>query len=95
MLIELRQDRIEYSRESKQGKAHSYFRNHTTAVLLCDCCGNKFERRARDMDPRRLTKDHTHVCLDCSPKKYAQRKGVESRRFWNITVDLDKDLDSI
>lgn len=95
MLLEIRQVRKEYSRLSKGGASHSYFRNHAVAILLCDSCQTQFERRVRDMDPRRLTVEHTHVCSNCNPKKYAQNKGVESKRFWNTTVDLDKNLDDI
>lgn len=47
------------------------------------------------MDRRRLTEEHVHVCQSCDQKQYAQRKGAESRRFWNTTVDLDKDIGSI
>lgn len=95
MLVEIREVQIEYSRLSKAGIPHHYIRTHKVAVLTCDCCSSQFERRVRDMDPRRLTKDHTHVCSSCSQKKYAQNKGVENRRFWNTTVDLDKDIDDL
>lgn len=47
------------------------------------------------MDHRRLTPDHIHVCANCNPKQFAQKKAVEGRRFWNITADLDIDLDQI
>ena len=47
------------------------------------------------MDPRRLTVEHSHVCAECNQKQYAQSKGVENKRFWNTTVDLDRDIDSI
>jgi hypothetical protein len=47
------------------------------------------------MDRRRLTQDQVHVCGNCDQKRYAQSKGVESKRFWNITADLDQDVDSI
>lgn len=95
MLIEIQKVKKEYQRLSKQGKSHSYFRTHEVAVLRCDCCAVQFERRTRDMDPRRLTADQAHVCNTCDQKRYAQRKGVENRRFWNTTVDLDQNIDSI
>jgi hypothetical protein len=47
------------------------------------------------MDPRRLTNEHVHVCPSCPSKRFAQTKGIESRRFWNTTVDLDQGLDSL
>jgi hypothetical protein len=95
MLLEIRQIKKEYQRLSKQGKSHQYFRTHEIAILRCDSCGIQFERRVRDMDRRRLTLEHDHVCSDCDQKRYAQSKGVENKRFWNTTVDLDKDIDSI
>ena len=30
-----------------------------------------------------------HVCPSCNPKQFAQAKGVERRRLWNIPVDSD------
>lgn len=95
MLIAIRQAKKEYQRLSKQGKTHLYFRTHEIAVLQCDSCGTQFERRTRDMDRRRLTTEHSHVCKDCDQKRYAQSKGVENKRFWNTTVDIDRDIDSI
>jgi hypothetical protein len=95
MLVSIRQIRKEYQRLSKQGRVHPYFRTYEVAVLQCDSCGLQFTRRTRDMDPRRLTAEHSHVCGSCNQKQYAQSKGVENKRFWNITVDLDQDIDSI
>lgn len=95
MLLEIRQVQTKYSRLSKSGVEHCYVRKHKIAVLLCDSCKTQFTRRVRDMDPRRLTAEHSHVCPACNPKQYAQSKGVESKRFWNTTVDLDRDIDSI
>lgn len=95
MLLEIKQVRIEYARHSKNGKEHTYFRNRSVAILKCDCCGTTFERAVKEMDHRRLSAEYTHVCPNCNPKKYAQGKGVESRRFWNTTVDLDIGLDKI
>jgi hypothetical protein len=95
MLLEIYQCRIEYTRLSKKGTPHTYFRNRKVALLCCDCCKTKFERPVKEMDHRRLTSNNTHVCANCNPKQFAQNKGVESRRFWNTTVDLDKDIDSI
>lgn len=89
MLLEIYQVRIEYSRNSKTGKTHTYFRKRSMARLLCDGCGTIFERAVKQMDPRRLTDEHTHVCPTCDTKRFAQSKGAESRRFWNTTVDRD------
>lgn len=95
MLLEIYQVQKEYSRPSKQGKVHVYYRTQRVALLQCDCCGARFERRTSQIDPRRLTINHTHVCPKCPTKRFAQSRGVESRNFWNTTVDHDVDIDSI
>ena len=95
MLIEIKQVRTEYTRLSKNGNKHVYFRNRNMAVLKCDCCTITFERPVREMDTKRLGAGYTHVCPNCNPKQFAQSKGVECRRFWNTTVDLDVDIDKI
>jgi hypothetical protein len=93
MLVKLYTQQVEYIR-IKNGQRWPYYRTHGMALLQCDCCGMRFERRISQIDPRRLTPDHRHVCSNCPSKQFAQSKGVESRRFWNTTVDLDQDLDS-
>jgi hypothetical protein len=95
VLIRIDKVQKEHSRTSSKGVAHKYVRSHTVAVLRCDCCGVEFERRTRLMDYRRLSEQHNHVCSTCNSKQYAQKKAVESRKFWNTTVDLDKDIGSI
>ena len=95
MLVEIYQIRTEYSRLSKTGKLHTYFRNRSIAVLKCDCCKNNFERPVGQIDYRRLSLDHSHVCPTCNQKKFAQKRSIVSKRFWNTTVDLDIDIDTI
>ena len=95
MLLEIYQVRIEYSRNSKKGKSHAYFRKCSMARLLCDSCGAIFERPVKQMDHRRLTQSHNHVCPNCDAKRFAQNKSVESRRFWNTTVDKDVGIDEL
>ena len=95
MLIEIYNLRTEYARTSKQGTAHSYFRTRKMARLSCDSCKAVFERPVGNMDHRRLTESHIHVCPNCDAKRFAQSKGAESRRFWGTTVDLDIDIDEL
>lgn len=95
MLVKVYQVKVEYIRNSKHGQPHKYFRTRNVAVLKCDSCSQEFERRVSSMDHRRLTTEYSHVCPGCNPKKFAQSKGVEGRRFWNTTVDLDVDIDTI
>mgnify|MGYP006286098411 CR=1 FL=1 len=95
MLVKIYQVRTEHTRLSKNNNPHTYFRIRKIVVLKCDNCGAEFERAVRDMDPRRINSESSHVCPKCNPKQFAQRKGVEGRRFWNTTVDLDIDIDKI
>ena len=95
MLLKVYLQKKEYTRKSKNGHIHTYYRNQSVAVLKCDSCNIEFERPVKKMDHRRLGSEYTHVCPNCNPKQFAQNKGVESRRFWNTTVDLEIEIDKI
>jgi DNA-directed RNA polymerase subunit RPC12/RpoP len=92
MFIEIVQVQTEYSRTSKRGKSHKYYRTRKEARLQCDSCGQEFSRPVGRIDPKRLSNEYAHVCPDCDGKRFAQSKGAERRRFWNITVDSDLDI---
>jgi len=72
-----------YTRKSKLGQEHNYFRKHTLAVLRCDNCSEIFTRCKAKMDPKRLSNNYFHCCTICDSKKFAQRKGAERRTIWN------------
>lgn len=95
MLIKILQVSKEYIRKSKNGLDHKFVRKHQIAQLKCSSCHSIFERRIRDMDHRRLTENHDHVCPNCNPKKYAQKLGSQSRKFWNTRVNDDRSIDTI
>ena len=81
-----------YMRRSKRGKTHAYYRNKTVIIFRCDCCQGVFNRDKGDMDPKRLTNNFYHVCGDCDAKKFAQEKGVEARKIWDMPVSSLKTL---
>ena len=89
MFIETKKIKTQYTKVSKLKNAHSYSRTKTVAVLQCDCCQSLFERDQGSMDYRRISDRFYHVCADCNPKQFAQKKGVERRQLWNISVDSD------
>ena len=95
MIKETRTVTTEYTRTSKLKKSHGYTRTKTVAVIECDSCRSLFERDVGTMDRRRLDNGYYHVCSNCNPKKFAQNKGVEHRRFWNMPVDSDIDITKI
>jgi hypothetical protein len=80
---------MHYVRKSRSGVEHSYSRIKTLVVLKCDVCNSTFEREQGKMDYRRVSEGYQHVCPNCNQKKFAQSKGVESRRLWNLPADSD------
>jgi hypothetical protein len=95
MFIETKKHLIKHSRVSKLGRSHNYTRTKTVAIFKCDCCSCIFERAVGDMDKRRISNDYYHVCSNCDSKKFAQIKGVERRRLWNLPVDSDLTIGKI
>lgn len=84
-----------YVRSSKRGKVHTYSRKKTVLVMQCDCCGEVFHREKGAMDPNRVTNAVYHVCGCCDAKKFAQSKGVEARRVWDMPVSSLKTIDQL
>jgi len=84
-----------YVRVSKKGKTHTYSRRKTVLVIRCDCCQGVFQRDKGAMDPNRLNDSVYHVCGSCDAKKFAQEKGVEARRVWDIPVSSLKTIDQL
>jgi hypothetical protein len=83
----------QHYRTSKYGTIHSYCRKKTVIVFRCDCCQGVFHRDKGNMDPKRLSNNYYHVCGDCDVKRFAQEKGVEARRIWDMPVSSLKTID--
>ena len=77
-------EKVEYIRLSKLGIEHTYHRTRTWIVFRCDNCGLEFKRLKGSMDPKRLSNNYFHCCADCDSKKFAQRKGVERKKIWDM-----------
>ena len=84
-----------YYRKSKYGTMHMYVRKKTMLIFQCDCCAGYFKREKGNMDPKRLSNNYYHVCGNCDAKKFAQSKGVEARRVWDMPVSSLKTLDQL
>ena len=84
-----------YSRKSKKGKPHSYKRIKTVIIFECDSCYEEFKRDKGQVDPKRLDNAYNHVCPECDPKRFAQKKGAEQRRKLNTTVDSLLTIDQL
>lgn len=92
MIIETRKIKTTHTRKSKSGKEHTYSRYRTVVVLKCNSCNTTFERDRSLMDPKRISNEFLHVCANCNQKKFAQKAGVDSRKFWNTPADSDKKI---
>lgn len=84
-----------YVRKSKKGKSHPYKRERSYAIFECDSCHNEFRREKGKVDAKRLDNFYEHVCPDCDPKRFAQRKGVEQRKRLNLPVNSKIRIDEI
>jgi ABC-type ATPase with predicted acetyltransferase domain len=84
----------EFQRVSKLGTVHTYLRDKIVAIFRCDSCGEIFRRDRQKMSPKRLNNNYFHVCGCCDSKKFAQRKGVDSRKIWDMKasslIDISK-----
>ena len=74
----------QYLRRSKCGVEHSFSRRKTLAVFRCDNCDQEFARDLKHMDRKRLSNNYFHCCAVCDPKRFAQRKGVEQKKIWDM-----------
>lgn len=84
MYLRMETELSEYERVSKTGLRHGYTRNKTVVIMRCDNCDTEFKRDLRKMDRKRLSNNYFHVCSNCDAKRFAQRKGVEQKKIWDM-----------
>ena len=84
MFIQISVEKTSHVRTSKLGIKHSYYRRKTIVHFRCDCCGVEFTRPKGSVDPKRLSNNYFHVCSNCDAKRFAQQKGVERKRVWDL-----------
>jgi len=89
MYIGKEQVKTTYTRLSKSGKEHVYSRNKTVIVLCCDNCDVIFKRDLKKMDQKRLSDNYFHVCSECDAKRFAQRKGIERKKIWDMPASVE------
>lgn len=89
MFLETKVKKMRYKRKSKNGLEHEYSRKQTVAVLRCDNCSEVFERPLKKISPKRLSNNYFHCCSNCDAKRFAQRKGVEQKKIWDMPANLD------
>ena len=79
----------QYIRNSKLGEEHTYYRNKTVALFRCDNCDREFRRDLKHVDRKRLSNNYFHCCSECDTKRFAQRKGVEQKKIWDMLASVD------
>jgi hypothetical protein len=89
MFLGTEQKICEYVRKSKLGKEHRYKRVKTIVKLRCDNCDSIFTRDLKKINRVRLSNNYFHVCSNCDPKRFAQRKGVEQKQIWDMPAGAD------
>ena len=84
MFLTTKNQKTEYTRTSKLGHKHTYQRTKTVALFHCDNCNSEFVRDLKKIDRKRLSNNYFHVCSNCDAKRFAQRKGVEQKKIWDL-----------
>ena len=85
----------EYYRNSKLGKRHKYYRISRVVIFRCDSCSDIFQRPRGKMDPKRISNDFFHCCDNCDSKRFAQRKGVEWKKVWELDASSNLDISKL
>lgn len=89
MFLELRREKRLYSRKSKMGLPHKYYRWRSIALFRCDNCDSLFEKDLKHMHSKRLSNNYFHVCANCDPKRFGQKRAVEKKRIWDMPASAD------
>ena len=89
MFIQTKPTKTAYTRSSKLGIDHTYYRYKTIAYFRCDNCDNDFSRDLKHVDRKRLSNNYFHVCENCDAKRFAQRKGVEQKKIWDMPASTN------
>jgi len=87
--------KTQFSRKSKAGLEHKYYRNSTELIFRCDCCNEIFKRLRGKMDPNRINNNVFHVCGNCDAKRFAQRKGQERKAVWDLPASSALDISKL
>jgi len=81
-----------FTRVSKLGCVHEFARKESIVILKCDNCLAIFSRSRKFMNHKRLSNNYFHCCNNCDYKRFAQRKGVERRKIWDMPVSSELNI---
>lgn len=95
MYLREEKEKIVYTRPSKLGTVHTYYREKTVVVFRCDSCKEVFSRDRAKMSPKRLSNNYFHCCANCDSKRFAQRKGAERRTIWDKPASSLDDISQL
>lgn len=95
MFITIEYELTQHTRLSKLGHEHTYNRRRAVILFRCDSCNKLFRRDKGKMDPKRLSNNYFHVCSNCDAKQFAQKKGVENRRIWDMKASSMQDVSKL
>jgi hypothetical protein len=84
-----------YARTSKLGKQHMYERRRTLLYFRCDNCSEMFTRPKGDVSPKRLSNNYFHCCSQCDSKRFAQKKGIEQKKIWDLPASSLADISKL
>lgn len=95
MFIRIEKEKTLHTRTSKLGHEHSYYREKSVVVFRCDNCGEIFTRDRGKIEPKRLSNKYFHCCSNCNSKQFAQKKGVERKKIWDMPASSLKPIGRI
>lgn len=89
MFLKTETQENQFTRRSKCGFEHTFTRSKIVALFRCDSCDENFSRDLKHMDRKRLSNNYFHCCANCDPKRFAQRKGVEQKKIWDLPASTE------
>lgn len=89
MFLKTKSQESQHVRVSKLGVEHTYTRIKTLAVFRCDNCDELFERELKKVQTKRLSNNYFHCCSNCDAKRFAQRKGIERKKIWDMPASVE------
>ncbi len=95
MYIGIEYETTQHIRPSKLGQTHSYYRRKSVVTFRCDNCNDVFKRDKGKIDPKRLNNNYFHVCSNCDAKRFAQKKGVEQKKVWDMPASSMQDVSKL
>jgi hypothetical protein len=89
MFLKTETVKTEHQRPSKSGRIYNFSRTKIQAIFRCDNCDATFSRDLKHVDRKRLSNNYFHCCNECDSKRFAQRKGVERKKIWDMPASID------